>query len=121
MRLRITLEDQSYDVAVQFLPETSPTLEQDPMLASIPESVFRPPHLSETRAEDRVCRSPIAGLVMAVEAQPRQWVSRNDAVMAIEAMKMQNTIYAPMEGVIEEVYVAPGEIVKSGQPLFRVS
>jgi len=121
MRLRITLEGRDYDVAVQVLPETESTLEHEELLASLPDSVFRPACSSDTGAEDRICRSPIAGLVVSVGAKPSQRVGRDDAVVVIEAMKMQNTIHAPVEGVLEEIHVKPGEAVKTGQPLFRVS
>ena len=120
MRLRITVEDQSYDVGVEALPETPQTPQTDPIL-ELPESVFRPPCPTETRAEDRICRSPIAGLVVSVNVQPSQRIRQNDPVLVIEAMKMQNTIQAPLDGVLEEIHVAAGQTVKSGQPLFRVS
>jgi len=121
MRLRITLEDESYEVCVEVLPEMEAEPQDEAMLASLPDAVLRPPRGADLRDQDRVCRSPIAGLVMSVGARPRQWVRRNDPVLVIEAMKMQNTIYAPMEGLLEEIHVAPGEAVKSGQPLFRMS
>lgn len=118
MRLRITLEDQSYEVGVEVLADAAP--QPDPIL-TLPESVFRPPCPSETRAEDRICRSPITGIVISVHAEPRQRVHRNDPVLVIEAMKMQNCIQAPLDGILDEIHVSAGEAVKSGQPLFRVS
>jgi len=125
MRLRITLEGRDYDVAVEVLRETESALDgealHEELIASLPESVFRPARSSDTGVEDRICRSPMAGLVVSVGAKPSQRVGRSDAVVVIEAMKMQNTIHAPVEGVLEEIHVRPGEAVKSGQPLFRVS
>jgi biotin carboxyl carrier protein len=37
----------------------------------------------------------------------------------IEAMKMQTTIGAPVDGMIEEVCIVPGDAVKPGQVLCR--
>jgi len=121
MRLRITLEDRSYEVGVEVLPEPEDALQEESICQSLPESVFQPPHSPDIRAEDRICRSPIAGMVVSVEASPRQWVRRDDAVVIIEAMKMQNVIRAPVEGVLEEIHVTPGQAVTSRQPLFRLS
>jgi len=121
MRLRITLEGTSYEVGVEVLPESEPEMPPEEWIGRVPESVFQPRHGSDKRAEDRISRSPIAGLVISVEAKPGQWVQRDDAVVIIEAMKMQNTIHPPFEGVLEEIHVTAGETVKTGQPLFRVS
>lgn len=121
VRLRITLEDRSYDVAVELLPEPEAAGPQDDPLAEVPESVLEPPHLPDTMPEDKICRSPIAGMVVSIEVAPRQRIRQDDPVATIEAMKMQNTIGAPLEGVVEEVLVKLGETVKTGQILCTLS
>jgi biotin carboxyl carrier protein len=92
--------------------------EQQPDIA-IPASVLhaRPPL---RLPEDLVCRSPIAGLVIAVLAAPGQQVSRRQAVMVVEAMKMQNDVNPEVDGVLKTLHVAPGDAVKAGQILFEL-
>ncbi len=121
VRLRITLEDGTYDVGVEVLEETETVLEEDLPLAAVPESVLQPPHPVEARPEDKICRSPIAGMVVAIEAWPRQRIRQDDPLVTIEAMKMQNTIGAPVAGVVEEVLVKPGDAVRAGQVLCTLS
>ncbi|HTX37730.1 MAG TPA: biotin/lipoyl-containing protein [Bryobacteraceae bacterium] len=121
VRLRITLEDGTYDVGVEVLAETEAAWMEDFPPAAVPDSVLQPPRPLDTRPEDRICRSPIAGLVAAVEVFPRQRVRQDDPLVTIEAMKMLNTIGAPMSGVIEEVLVKRGDAVKSGQVLCTLS
>lgn len=121
MRLRITLEDKSYDVAVEVIPEEQSDLEGEELLMGIPESVLQPPHPLDTLPEDKICHSPIAGVVVAVMAKPGQVIQQNEPIATIEAMKMQNTIGAPMDGIVEEVTVNVGEAVKMGQVLCRLS
>lgn len=121
MRLRITLEGTSYDVGVEVLPETDSAPCDDEALAAVPESVLQPPRLPDSRPEDKICRSPIAGVVVSVVVSPRQWVRQDDPVAVIEAMKMQNTIGAPVDGMVEEVLVELGDAVKSGQVLCRLA
>ena len=117
MRLRITLEDGSYEVGVEVLPEPDTAASQDLPPDVVPESVLQPPRLLDTRPQDKICRSPIAGMVVSVQVLPGQRIERDDPLVTIEAMKMQNTVGAPMEGTVEEVLVKAGEIVKSGQVL----
>jgi biotin carboxyl carrier protein len=70
--------------------------------------------------EDAVCRSPIAGLVIAVLAIKGERVTRRQPVMVIEAMKMQNNVSPEVDGVLKVVHVSPGEAVKAGQVLFEL-
>ena len=121
MRLRITLEERSYEVGVELLEEPENSLFEELALETLPESVLQPPHSLDTLPEDRLCRSPIAGVVTAIDVLPRQNVHRDDPMVVIEAMKMLNTIGAPMTGVVEEVLVKPGQAVKCGEILCRLS
>jgi methylmalonyl-CoA carboxyltransferase small subunit len=116
VKLRISLEGQSYDVDVEILPEGSGDAAEFESPA-VPASVLYPPLPEDTRPEDRICRSPIAGVVVSVAASVRQKMLQDDPVLVIEAMKMQTTIGAPVDGTVEAVHVAPGESVKPGQPL----
>ena len=93
--------------------------ESEPDIA-IPESVLhaRPP---QRLPEDAVCRSPIAGLVIAVLAAAGDQVTRRQPVMVIEAMKMQNNVGPEVDGVLKAVHVSPGDAVKAGQVLFELA
>ena len=117
MKLRITLEGESYDVDVEVLPSPSNEPMEFESAISIPASVLQPPHPPDTRPEDKVCRSPIAGVIVSISARLRQKVRQDDPVLVIEAMKMQTTIGAPVDGVVEQIHVVPGESVKPGQAL----
>jgi len=117
MKLRISLEGQCYDVDVEILPETcGDPMEFEPHI-DVPASVLRPPPAPDIRAEDRICRSPIAGVIVSVAVSTRQKVRQDDPVLVIEAMKMLTTIGAPVDGTVDAVHVLPGQSVKPGQPL----
>jgi biotin carboxyl carrier protein len=86
---------------------------------AIPESVISPrPPLR--LPEDAVCRSPIAGLVVAVLAKVGDRVAGHQPVMVIEAMKMQNNVCPEVDGVLRAVHVSAGHAVKTGQVLFEL-
>jgi urea carboxylase len=50
-----------------------------------------------------------------------QFVRKDDLIATLEAMKMQVPIGAPLDGVVEEVNVNPGEAVLPGQELCRLA
>ena len=47
-------------------------------------------------------------------------VSQGQGVVVVEAMKMENEIEAPKDGVVTSVAVAPGQAVESGATLVVV-
>ena len=65
-------------------------------------------------------RSTLPGLVVAVRVEPGSQVAAGDALLTIEAMKMQNEVRAPRDGTVGEVSVAAGQPVASGVLLLRL-
>jgi len=57
---------------------------------------------------------PMQGTVVKVEVEVGQTVEAGDAVLVLEAMKMENNINADISGTVTEVKVAVGDSVGSG-------
>jgi acetyl-CoA/propionyl-CoA carboxylase, biotin carboxylase, biotin carboxyl carrier protein len=64
--------------------------------------------------------SPMPGSVVAVGVQDGGDVDAGSVVVAVEAMKMEHALTAPVAGVVE-LLVAVGDQVKVGQPLARIT
>ncbi|MFY7980566.1 MAG: acetyl-CoA carboxylase biotin carboxylase subunit [Limnohabitans sp.] len=62
-----------------------------------------PPDLS------RFVLSPMPGLLVEVSVQPGQKVQAGERVAVIEAMKMENVLFASADGVVKKVVAAKGE------------
>ncbi len=120
MKLRITVEGTTYDVDVQIVEEPQ-AVADDPPENRILHSVFKVPPPSDEFPGDRICRSPIAGVITAVTAMAGQTVAKGDPVLTIEAMKMETNIGAPVSGVVKTVHVAPGDAVRSDQVLLELA
>jgi methylmalonyl-CoA carboxyltransferase small subunit len=65
--------------------------------------------------EDKVCRSPVSGVVVRLIAQSGQHLQVGDPLMVLEAMKMETNISAPIAGRIKALKIAQGDNVQSGQ------
>jgi len=61
--------------------------------------------------------APIPGLVVKVLVEEGQVVGINDPLVILEAMKMENEIRAPREGVIKNISVAIGQSVEGNATL----
>jgi len=53
--------------------------------------------------------APMPGLVLRLEVKEGQKVEKNQLVMVMEAMKMENEIYAPCAGTIGKIAVSAGQ------------
>ena len=64
--------------------------------------------------------APMAGVVRSVSVQPGQSVVQGDALIVLEAMKMEHTLVAPRTGEIDDVMCTLGDQVSDGALLLRL-
>lgn len=61
--------------------------------------------------------SPLAGNVWKIEVEPGQLVQEGDLLLILEAMKMENEIFADRDGIVGTIHIEEGNAVVIGQPL----
>jgi pyruvate carboxylase len=64
--------------------------------------------------------APIPGLVTALAVSVGAKVAKGDKLLTLEAMKMQTTIYAPADGVVDEICVANGDALESKDLILKL-
>lgn len=62
-------------------------------------------------------RAPLQGTVIAIEVREGETVAARQALLVMEAMKMEHVVVAPAAGVVERIIVAPGDTVPAGRTL----
>ncbi|WP_327091321.1 acetyl-CoA carboxylase biotin carboxyl carrier protein subunit [Nonomuraea sp. NBC_01738] len=62
-------------------------------------------------AGDGVVRSPMPGTVLLLKAAPGDQVTKDQPLVVVEAMKMEHTVTAPIDGVLRELPVRAGQSV----------
>lgn len=127
MKLQIGIDGKTYEVDVEVLEDDTmartpgyiPPYPSIPMtVPSAPAATKAAPAAAEANVnEAKVCRSPVAGVVLRVNVQPGQQLQPNDLMMVLEAMKMETNVTAPAAGKIKAVNVNPGDAVKVNQIL----
>ena len=65
----------------------------------------------------RYVLSPMPGLLVDIAVQPGQKVQAGERVAVIEAMKMENVLFAAADGVVGKVLAARGESLAVDQPI----
>ena len=64
--------------------------------------------------------APMPGKIIALLVKQGQKVQQGDALLVMEAMKMEHTIAAPNAGIIEEILVQVGDQVSDGAQFMHV-
>ena len=123
MKLQIGINGKTYEVEVEVLEDDStPRIPNYGPYPVVPATVQPVPTTraasqvaEENVSEERVCRSPVAGVVIKVSVQPGQSVQSNDPLIVLEAMKMETNVTSPVAGKVKNVKVAEGDAVKVNQ------
>jgi len=61
--------------------------------------------------------APMNGTVVTLLVAPHQNVAKGEALMVMEAMKMEHTLRAPADGCVSAFYYQAGELVDGGAEL----
>jgi methylmalonyl-CoA carboxyltransferase small subunit len=128
LKLQISIDGKTYETEVEVLEDDAMPRQQSygtyqPQHATVQAhpvaSVQSPPptakETTESVNEDKVCRSPVTGIVIKVNVEPGQKIQANDLIMVLEAMKMETNVTAHSAGTVKNVRVAQGDAVKLNQ------
>lgn len=118
MKLQIKIDGKTYKVEVELVEEEEALLESrepfPPPMA--PSPAMRAP-VSPMDSDPNICRSPVTGLAIKVNAQPGQAVEADEVLLVLESMKMETNVTAPRAATVKAVHVNAGDPVKLGQTL----
>ena len=130
MKLQIGIDGNTYEVEVEITEDDyTPHASFPGPYPMVPATVHAAPAPAvpakspapgaATGDEDKLCRSPIAGIVIRTNVTPGQTIAENDLIMVLEAMKMETSVTAQRSGTVKSVNVAQGESVKMQQVLME--
>ncbi len=125
-KYRVTVNGQSYDVAVEELGSVSGNV---PAPAAVTHAVSAPAATAAAPATAPApsaggagtVAAPMPGTVLSIKVAAGQAVKRGDVLLILEAMKMENEITATADGVVKALRVQAGATVNTGDPLVELS
>src|SRR5262245_19829867 len=75
----------------------------------------------QASSEQGSANSPMPGKVLKILVEVGQKVLAGDPLIILEAMKMEHTMRAVVDGVVEAVLVGQGEVIAPGQVLVQIT
>lgn len=76
--------------------------------------------VARPRSGDGRVKAPIPGLITRVLVEPGAAVQAGQALVILEAMKMENEIRAPFDGVVSSISASGGQSVVRNQVLVEI-
>lgn len=78
-------------------------------------------HDEESGAQDGHLNAPMPGRILSVLVRSGADIQAGSPLLILEAMKMEHTIRAPYDGVVDAIYFEAGDFVEEGTELARLS
>jgi biotin carboxyl carrier protein len=88
-----------------------------------PISFKRKKYLDKQKSNKKieVVEAPMPGKIVDILVEPGAEVKSGEAVIILEAMKMQNEILSPIDGIVGKVPVKQGDIVNKNDILIEIN
>jgi len=128
MKYKITLQGKTYEIVVErgeamVLDEyeaKAPVPSAPAAPAAAPVAAAPAPAAAAPVAAGTVVPSPLPGNVLSVKVSVGQAVKAGDVLVIVEAMKMENEIAAPCDGVVRQIVADKGAVVATGDTLLVI-
>ena len=126
MKYEVILNNKKYEIEVDecsvalkgvstvSAPVAAPAAPAAPVA---PAAAPAAPAASAPSAEGTSVASPMPGTILAINVTNGQTVRAGEVLMVLEAMKMENDIVAPSDGIVKQILVAKGSTVDTDQVL----
>lgn len=123
-KFNVTVNGTVYEVEVNEVggaaPAAAPKAAPAPAAAPAPKAAPAPAPAAASApvpAGAATVKCPMPGKILSVAVSAGAAVKKGDLLLVLEAMKMQNEIYAPQDGTVSEVRVAANQTVATGDVL----
>jgi biotin carboxyl carrier protein len=109
----LNIEPQNGQLHVYYAGERFTCTVQDERLAEL-RRLAGDTGVTDGRSE---IKAPMPGLILKVFAEPGAEVAKGDRLLIMEAMKMENELKSPRDGIIKAIHCTEQEAVEQGKVL----
>ena len=115
----ITVNNKVYQVSVEEIDEAIAKKNKDNKF--IPTSQLSQKESTVSKGSNGIdVKAPMPGTIISVTVQLGETVKAGQVLCILEAMKMENEIVAPEDGVVSEIIISKGAAVEAGASLVRL-
>lgn len=120
-KFMVNVNGNSYEVEVEELGGAAPAMTAAaPAATAAPAAPAAAPKAAAPAGSGTPVKAPMPGNVLDIKVANGQSVKKGDVLLILEAMKMENEISAPQDGVVT-VVASKGATVNSGDVLVTIA
>ena len=129
MKYELTLNGRTYEVEVELAEPMlmqefqsyapAPAAPAAPVVEAAPSAT--PAAAPAVTGAGEKVDSPMPGTILKLNVAAGQTVKEGDMLVVLEAMKMENEIFAPKSGTVSQVAVSKGASVNTGDVLVVIA
>lgn len=118
-KYNVTVNGMTYEVVVEEAGEVaaSPAPQAAPAAPKAAPAPAAKPAVSKPAAGAKTVAAPMPGTILKMNVKVGDAVKKNDLVCILEAMKMENEIFAAEEGTVTAVNAPQGSSVNTGDAI----
>ena len=122
-RFNVTVNGTTYDVVVEEVgaDSSAPVAPAAPVAPKAPAAPKAAPAAPAGKAGATVIKAPMQGNLIKINVKPGDAVKKGDVLCVLEAMKMENDIMAPADGVVATVDAVKGSSVPTDAVLMTLN
>ena len=133
-KFKYKINGKEYEVAVSKVEDTLAEVEvngasykvelekkeEEPVAPKIQRTASSPAAPKAAGSGAGALKAPLPGIVVSIDVNIGDSVTKGQVVMTLEAMKMENALSAPIAGTVKEIGVAAGDSVLEGVTLLII-
>ena len=119
-KFQVTVNGNTYEVEVEELQAGASVAPSAPLTAPAPKTPAAPKVAASAQGGKPVV-APMPGKIVDVKVSVGQSVNEGDLIAVLEAMKMENEIFAPAAGTVASVNVTSGAMVEANDVIVTLN
>lgn len=112
---KVKVNGKVYEVELESVSENEAKIES--AKEEVKEEVKEVP---QEGGEEVIIKAPMQGTILKVLVEVGTKVKKNDNLCILEAMKLENEIVSPVDGVVAEVEISKGQTVNNQDIMFVI-
>ena len=118
-KYRVNVNGTVYEIELEDITGVS-VPEPAPAPVAAPVAAPAPAAPAAVTGKGEQVTAPMPGNILEVCVSVGQSVKVGDVLLVLEAMKMENEIFAPVDGTIQSIDVTKGDTVNAGAPMCTI-
>ena len=112
---KVKVNGKVYEVELESVSESEGKVEAKEVKEEVKQEVKATPS-----GEGTLLKAPLQGTILKINVNVGDKVKKGQAVIILEAMKLENEVVAPCDGVVKEIKVSKGQSVNNQDALLII-